>query len=58
MFGFSGVVSSSPEEMGVTIESTVGLIFSMMGEELLKFIPLMFFMRQSISSQKTLSCQL
>ena len=45
MFGFSGVVSSSPEEMGVTIESTVGLIFSMMGEELLKFIPLMFFMR-------------
>lgn len=45
MFGLLSVVSSSVEEMGVNIESTVALIFSMMGEELLKFIPLMFFMR-------------
>lgn len=35
-----------PNEMlGITVEGTVSLIFSMMGEELVKFIPLMFFMR-------------
>lgn len=45
VFGLSGVEISSPESVGVTVESTVGLIFSMMAEELLKFIPLMFFMR-------------
>ena len=45
MFSLSGVLDQSAEAMGVTVESTVGLIFSMMGEELLKFIPLMFFMR-------------
>lgn len=33
------------EMMGVTVESTIGLIFSMMGEELIKFIALMFLMR-------------
>lgn len=44
MYGLSGVVSSA-DTAGITVESTVGLIFSMMGEELLKFIPLMFFMR-------------
>lgn len=44
-FGLSGVEASSAEAMGVTVESTIGLIFSMMGEELLKFIPLMFLMR-------------
>ena len=43
MFHLAGTgVASSLE---VTLESTVSLIFSMMGEELLKFIPLMFFMR-------------
>lgn len=45
MVGLGGVVPESAEAMGVTIQSTVGLIFSMMGEELLKFIPLMFLMR-------------
>lgn len=44
MYGLSGVASSA-DTAGITIESTVGLLFSMMGEELLKFIPLMFFMR-------------
>lgn len=43
--GLGGVEASSAEEVGVTIQSTVGLLFSMMGEELLKFIPLMFLMR-------------
>ena len=38
MYGLSGVVSSA-DTAGITVESTVGLIFSMMGEELLKFIP-------------------
>ena len=45
IFGLAGAPISTPEELGVTVESTVGLIFSMMAEELLKFIPLMFFMR-------------
>lgn len=45
IFGLAGAPISSPEDLGVTVESTVGLIFSMMAEELLKFIPLMFFMR-------------
>ena len=45
MVGLGGVEASSAEEVGVTIQSTVGLLFSMMGEELLKFIPLMFLMR-------------
>ncbi|WP_296790942.1 type II CAAX prenyl endopeptidase Rce1 family protein [uncultured Methanobrevibacter sp.] len=45
MVGLGGVEASSAEEVGVTIQSTVGLLFSMMAEELLKFIPLMFFMR-------------
>ena len=31
--------------LGVSLESFVSLIFSMMGEELIKFIPLMFLMR-------------
>lgn len=33
------------EMMGVTVETTISLVFSMMGEELVKFIPLMFLMR-------------
>jgi len=45
MVGLGGVEASSAEEVGVTIQSTVGLLFSMMAEELLKFIPLMFLMR-------------
>lgn len=44
MVGLGGVPETA-EAMGINIESTVGLIFSMMGEELLKFIPLMFLMR-------------
>ena len=35
----------TPESLGVTSEMIISLIFSMMGEELLKFIPLMFLMR-------------
>ena len=45
MVGLGGVEACSAEEVGVTIQSTVGLLFSMMAEELLKFIPLMFLMR-------------
>ncbi len=42
---FSQPSEVSPEAIGVTAEMTVSLIYSMMGEELVKFIPLMFFMR-------------
>ena len=43
-YGLSGMTGSA-ETMGITLETTIGLIFSMMGEELVKLIPLMFFMR-------------
>ena len=43
-YGLSGM-DGSAETMGITLETTIGLIFSMMGEELVKLIPLMFFMR-------------
>lgn len=33
------------EAITINLESTVALIFSIMGEELVKFIPLMFFLR-------------
>lgn len=42
-FGLAG--TATPESMNITIEATVSLIFSMMGEELVKFIPLMFLLR-------------
>lgn len=44
MMGLSGV-TNTPENAGVSVESTIGLVFSLMGEELIKFIPLMFLMR-------------
>ena len=44
-FSLSGMSLSSASSMGINVESTIGLIFSMMGEELFKFIPLMFLMR-------------
>ncbi len=40
-----GVVSADSQPMQVTVESIVALVFSMMGEELMKFVPLMFLMR-------------
>ena len=40
-----GLTSASADSMPVNIISLISLIFSMMGEELLKFIPLMFLMR-------------
>lgn len=43
MFHLAG--SGIANDTTVNLESIVSLIFSMMGEELLKFIPLMFFMR-------------
>lgn len=43
MFHLAGTDIASSR--AVNLEMTVSLIFSMMGEELLKFIPLMFFMR-------------
>lgn len=43
-YGLSGS-GNTAESIGITAESTVALLFSMMGEELIKFIPLMFFMR-------------
>lgn len=36
---------ATPESMGTSLETIISLVFSMMGEELMKFIPLMFFMR-------------
>ena len=41
-----GITSNSPiESSDINYISIIALIFSMMGEELIKFIPLMFFMR-------------
>jgi membrane protease YdiL (CAAX protease family) len=52
-------VSSSPvdEASSYNIISLASLVFSMMGEELLKFIPLMFFMRlfYKISNRRNIS---
>ena len=44
MVGLAGAEATA-EELGITLETTIGLIFSLMGEELLKFIPMMFLMR-------------
>ena len=43
-YGLSGT-GVVDESFKVTAETLLSLIFSMMGEELVKFIPLMFFMR-------------
>ena len=43
-YGLSGMEGGA-ETFGITVETTIGLIFSMMGEELVKLIPLMFLMR-------------
>ena len=43
MVGLAG--SDIVEESAVTINMIISLVFSMMGEELLKFIPFMFFLR-------------
>ena len=40
-FSLSGMSLSSASSMGINVESTIGLIFSMIGEELFKFNPLM-----------------
>jgi len=40
-----GMTTSDSSSFVITYETLVSLVFSMMGEELLKFIPLMFFMR-------------
>ena len=46
VLGFLGFVSASESvSYAVNVEFIVSLVFSMMGEELLKFIPLMLFMR-------------
>lgn len=42
---FTQTTEATSDYLGVTWEMLFGLIFSMMGEELVKFIPLMFFMR-------------
>lgn len=44
-FEYLGMYSTTSEVQSANIISLISLIFSMMGEELLKFIPLMFFMR-------------
>lgn len=43
MGGLTSTITSSP--FNVTPDTLAGLIFSMMGEELLKFVPLMILMR-------------
>lgn len=42
---FTQTSELNSETISVTVEMTVSLIYSMMGEELVKFIPLMFLMR-------------
>ena len=42
-YGLAG--TGLTEDTVVTLENIVALVFSLMGEELIKFIPLMFFMR-------------
>lgn len=42
---FSQTSEVTSEYLGINLEALVSLVFSMMGEELAKFIPLMFFMR-------------
>lgn len=37
--------AATSDYLGASVESLISLVFSMMGEELIKFIPLMFFMR-------------
>ena len=44
-FYLVGGGGGTAESLGITLESMVGLIFSLMGEELVKFIILMFFLR-------------
>lgn len=44
IMGLSGIENGTVTSY-ITLDATIGLIFSMMGEELIKFIPLMFFMR-------------
>ena len=48
---------SGAEDLGVNVEMTLSLVFSMLAEELIKFIPLMFFMRlfYRITSNRKLS---
>lgn len=43
MMGHTSAVT--PEYLGISVEALISLVFSMMGEELIKFIPLMLFMR-------------
>ncbi len=46
LLGLVGITSpGTVEESSVTIMSTISLIFSLMGEEFMKFIPFMFFLR-------------
>ena len=54
---YFGMYSTTSEAIPVDIISLISLIFSMMGEELLKFIPLMFFMRlfYKINNKRDLS---
>lgn len=42
---FTQTAEASSDYLGVTWEMFFGLLFSMLAEELVKFIPLMFFMR-------------
>ena len=57
-FALSGVSDTAYEV--VDIESIVSLVYSMMGEELIKFIPLMFFLRVffKYTNNRTLSITL
>ena len=56
-FEYLGMYSTTSEVQSANIISLISLIFSMMGEELIKFIPLMFLMRlfYKISNKRNLS---
>lgn len=58
--GASASGSGLANSFTITLESIVSLVFSMMGEELIKFIPLMFFMRlfYKYTNSKSLSIAL
>lgn len=54
---YLGMYSTTSEVQSANIISLISLIFSMMGEELIKFIPLMFLMRlfYKISNKRNMS---
>ena len=55
---YLGMYSTTSEVQSANIISLISLIFSMMGEELIKFIPLMFLMRLFYKISISATCPL